>query len=119
MRNKDALGRVGEAIAARMLQDAGMQVIESNWRCARGELDIVAREGPILVFCEVKTRSSVTFGDPSEAVGATKAARLRTLGALWLETHPGGGWAEIRFDVVSVLMRPGTRAQVRHLKGVL
>src|SRR5664279_2411179 len=95
------LGRFGENIAARYLAEHGFELIERNWRCDRGELDIVASETTTLVICEVKTRSSTRFGDPSEAVGRVKAARLRTLGLCWLRDHPGA-WAAIRFDVISV-----------------
>jgi putative endonuclease len=95
-----------------------MTVLERNWRCPAGELDLVLTEGPALVFCEVKTRSGLGYGDPAEAVGAVKAARLRRLGLLWLDEH-GSGWPEIRFDVVSVLRSPRGPAQVRHLRGVL
>jgi putative endonuclease len=113
---KDAIGRYGERVAARCLRDAGFEVIDTNWRCPRGEIDIVAADGRTLVICEVKTRSSVAFGDPAEAVGFVKSARLRRLGTQWLADHPGA-WDEIRFDVVSVLRRPGLPAQVRHLRG--
>jgi putative endonuclease len=116
MHAKDALGKYGERIAARCLRDAGFDVLETNWRCPRGEIDIVAADGRTLVICEVKTRSSVAFGDPAEAVGFVKAARLRTLGVQWMTDHPGG-WDEIRFDVVSVLRRGSGPAQVRHLRG--
>lgn len=116
MKLKDAVGRYGEAVAARCLQDAGYQLIETNWRCARGEIDILARDGSTLVVCEVKTRTSALFGDPAEAVGFVKTQRLRSLAAQWLGEHPGQ-WTAVRFDVVSVL-RPATGpAQVRHLRG--
>jgi putative endonuclease len=113
---KDAIGRYGERIAARCLQDLGIDVIESNWRCARGEIDIVAADAGTLVFCEVKTRSSLAFGDPAEAVGWVKSRRLRSLGLQWMAEHPGA-WDSIRFDVVAVLWRPRAPAQVRHLRG--
>lgn len=115
MHLKDALGRYGEAIAARCLTDTGYSVIEQNWRCARGEIDIVASKDSTLVICEVKTRSSTAFGEPAEAVGAVKSRRLRQLGAQWLAEHPGG-WAAVRFDVVAVLRPPRGPAQVRHLQ---
>ncbi|MEO6702552.1 MAG: YraN family protein [Jatrophihabitantaceae bacterium] len=116
MQLKDAIGRYGEAVAARLLIDAGYRVIETNWRSRRGEIDIIAVTGRTLVICEVKTRSSVAFGEPAEAVGPAKAARLRQLATEWLAANPGT-WDEIRFDVISVL-RPATGpAQVRHLRG--
>jgi putative endonuclease len=118
MRGKDALGRYGERVAARCLTDAGFEIIETNWRHARGELDIVARDGAVLVICEVKTRSSVAYGDPAEAVGTTKSNRLRSLGLQWLAEHPGQ-WEAIRFDVVSVLKRGTAPAQIRHVRGAL
>lgn len=120
MRAKDALGRYGEEVAARHLVDAGLTIVARNWRCADGELDIVARDGDVLVFCEVKTRTSTAFGDPSEAVGGVKAARLRRLALRWLAEQRAGEasfWPELRFDVVSVLRAPRGPARVRHLRG--
>ncbi|MSY98262.1 MAG: YraN family protein, partial [Actinobacteria bacterium] len=68
MLRKDALGQYGEEVAARYLSGLGMKVIERNWRCEFGEIDIVASEGIALVVCEVKTRSSEAFGSPFEAI---------------------------------------------------
>src|SRR5664280_1301356 len=79
MHAKDALGRYGEDVAVRHLLDAGWQVLERNWRCRAGEIDIVARDGGVLVFCEVKTRSSALFGVPAEAVRPAKVRRIRAL----------------------------------------
>jgi putative endonuclease len=118
MRPSSALGQYGERVAARCLTEAGFEIIETNWRCARGELDIVARDGRTLVICEVKTRSSAAYGDPSEAVGRVKSQRLRGLSLQWLADHPGQ-WEAIRFDVVSVLKAGDAPARVRHLRGVL
>jgi len=121
MRAKDAVGQYGERVAARHLVEAGLTILACNWRCPDGELDIVARDGDVLVFCEVKTRSSTTFGDPSEAVIGRKAARLRRLAVYWLTEQRDAGahdfWPEMRFDVVSVLRSPRGAAQVRHLRG--
>lgn len=114
MRAKDALGRYGEEVAAAHLRDAGLRVIDRNWRCADGEIDIVAVDGDALVFCEVKTRSSLRYGAPAEAVVGPKAARLRRLAAQWLAARPEG-WETVRFDVVSVLWQPRGAAQVQHL----
>jgi putative endonuclease len=90
-------------------------VVERNWRCREGELDLIVRRGTTLVFCEVKTRSGRTFGEPFEAVTLRKQARLRRLAARWLrERGPtlGGRPAELRFDVASILGR-----QVEVLEG--
>ena len=79
MRTTSDLGAHGERIAAAYLTDSGLRVLDRNWRCRDGELDIVARDGDALVFCEVKTRRAVGFGHPVEAVGHAKQRRLRTL----------------------------------------
>jgi putative endonuclease len=108
MRVKDVLGRFGEDLAARRLTDAGYEILSRNWRCADGELDIVARDGTTLAFIEVKTRSSVAFGSPAEAVTPVKAARIRRLALRWLMENRDSSaefWPVLRFDVVSVLRR--------------
>ena len=79
MRAKDVLGRRGEDLAADFLQAHGMRIVERNWRCPEGEIDIVALDGDALVIAEVKTRKSLAFGHPFEAVGADKLARLHRL----------------------------------------
>jgi putative endonuclease len=109
------LGAQGERIAAAYLTDAGLRLLDRNWRCREGELDIVAREGDALVFCEVKTRRGVGYGDPVEAVTRTKQRRLRTLAHRWLAAHDEHA-PELRFDVVGVLVRPSRPALVTHLR---
>jgi putative endonuclease len=69
-----------------------------------------------VVFCEVKTRSSIAFGDPAEAVTDAKVRRVRALALQWLTDHPGH-WDEVRFDVISVLFRGQAPAQIRHVRG--
>jgi putative endonuclease len=117
MRAKDAVGAYGERVAERFLLDAGLVVLERNWRCPFGEIDIVAREGDCLVVCEVKTRSSPAFGHPVEAVTAVKAGRLRVLALEWVKTR-GVRPREIRIDVVSVLRSAQGAATVTHLRAV-
>jgi putative endonuclease len=96
------LGRTGEDAVAAWYQAAGYDIVERNWRCREGELDLIVRRGRSYVFCEVKARSSEAFGIPAEAVGRTKQARIRVLAAKWL--HDGEVRAvAIRFDVASVL----------------
>ena len=109
------LGNFGERLAATYLTDAGLRVLDRNWRCREGELDIVARDRDALVFCEVKTRRGVGFGLPVEAVTPTKQRRLRTLAHRWLAAHDEHA-PELRFDVVGVLVRPGRPALVTHLR---
>jgi putative endonuclease len=112
-----ALGRFGEAYAARHLSDQGMVVLDRNWRCDAGEIDLVLRDGRVLVVCEVKTRSSRAFGSPLEGVTAAKAARLRRLAARWLADHPVHP-EEVRIDLVGVLVPAGEAPHVDHLIGV-
>jgi putative endonuclease len=115
------LGSIGEQIAARHVEQLGLEVIERNWRCAdgavRGELDLVCWEGRVLVFCEVKTRRRAVAGTPLVAITAVKAARLRRLAAAYLASsgvHP----AEVRFDALAVSWPPGGgRAEVMHVRG--
>ena len=114
---KDVLGRFGEDTAAAHLERAGLVLLERNWRCSEGEIDIIAVEGQVLVFCEVKTRSTAAFGSPAEAVTPVKLQRLGRLGARWLREHPGS-WDGLRIDVVSVLRTPGGLV-VDHLRSVL
>jgi putative endonuclease len=118
VRAKDALGKWGEELAVDHLEAAGLVVLDRNWRCRDGELDIVAQDGDVLVICEVKTRSSTAFGTPAEAIDWRKAGRLRRLAAMWLvgSSH----WFEsIRFDIVAVLKTPDGGHEVDHLVGVL
>ena len=112
----DRLGAHGERLAAAYLTDAGLRVIDRNWRCREGELDLVARDGDALVFCEVKTRRGTGYGDPVEAVGPRKQARLRVLAQRWLAAHDEHA-PDLRFDVVGVLLRAGAPALVTHLRG--
>ena len=117
-RTNRLLGDYGERLACRYLTDIGFTILERNWRCARGEIDIVAVDGSCLVICEVKTRSSAAFGAPFEAVTPTKARRLRRLAGLWLsqtERRPGH---DVRIDVISILRPEGSRPRLEHLRGV-
>ena len=117
MRVKDAVGRFGEDVAVARLIDAGLVVVDRNWRCPDGELDVVAVEGDTAVFVEVKTRSTDHFGDPALAVDHRKAARIHRLAARWLAEHPEITVAELRFDIVSVVRRTADGMTVNHLRG--
>lgn len=101
-RARQALGAAGEDLAAAWYEARGYRVLDRNWRCREGELDLVLRRGPTVVFCEVKTRTSLAFGSPLEAVTPRKCQRIRRLAAAWLE-QSGGGAADLRFDVAAVL----------------
>jgi len=112
-----ALGKYGEDLAARYLRERGMQILERNWRCAEGEIDVVALDGDCLVVCEVKTRRGTGAGDPLEAVTWEKARRLRRLAAAYLRLRPGAV-PQVRIDVIGVLAERGRRPVVRHVVAV-
>lgn len=116
MRAKDGVGAYGEWVAATHLTSAGLTIIDQNWRCDAGEIDIVAMEGETIVICEVKTRSGLGYGSGLEAVTADKSARLRRLGGRWLAEHRQPG-TDVRFDVVAVHRPHRGAATVEHLKG--
>lgn len=114
---KDVLGRRGEEIAARYLVAAGMTVVDRNWRCPQGEIDLIARDGDELVFVEVKTRSGVAFGHPLESITVAKLARLRRLAAAWCEAHPGDH-NRVRIDALAVIAPVVGEVEVEHLARV-
>lgn len=97
-----AHGAFGEEQVARWYADHGYEVLARNWRTRTGELDLVVATNRVVVFCEVKARSSTGFGSPFEAVTPAKQSRLRRLAGEWLAAHGAGG-RELRFDVAAVL----------------
>jgi putative endonuclease len=96
------LGAQGEEAVAGWYESSGYEVLARNWRCPQGEMDLVLRRGDLIVFCEVKTRSTSAFGAPVEAVTRAKQLRLRRVATRWLEQDSPHG-AQLRFDVASVL----------------
>lgn len=116
MAAKDELGRRGERLAEAHLVARGCTVLDRNWRCAQGEIDLVVRDGDEIVFVEVKTRTSLAFGHPLEAITVAKLARLRRLALAWCDAHPRAGG--IRIDAVAVLAPRRGEATVEHLRGV-
>ncbi len=115
--SRQLLGRYGEDRACDYLQSLGYSIVERNWRCRIGEIDIIARDRDRFVFVEVKTRSANGFGHPFESITESKAARLRRLVAAWCESRQVSG-IKVRLDAVSVLVRSG-RVNIEHLKQVL
>jgi putative endonuclease len=114
---KDALGRHGEDLAAEFLRQSGLRVLDRNWRCGQGEIDIIAVERRVLVACEVKTRSSDRFGTPLESISRLKLNRLRRLAILWVIAH-GVLFDEIRVDAVGVLRTASGEFAIEHVRGV-
>jgi putative endonuclease len=97
-----AFGAAGEERAAAWYVAAGYEIVARNWRCREGELDLVVRRGPELVFVEVKARRSDRFGIPAEAVTVAKQRRLRVLAGRFLQ-ETGARAGSLRFDVVAIL----------------
>ncbi|MFG2672473.1 MULTISPECIES: YraN family protein [unclassified Streptomyces] len=118
MNARGALGRYGEDLAARLLTEAGMSVLERNWRCRTGEIDIVALDGDALVICEVKTRRAGGFEHPMAAVTPAKADRLRRLAELWLDRHGGSPPGGVRIDLVGVVLPRRGAPRAEHARGV-
>ncbi|AXE23200.1 YraN family protein [Streptomyces globosus] len=115
---RQAMGRYGEELAARRLAEAGMTVIERNWRCRAGEIDILARDGDALVVCEVKTRREGPYEHPMAAVRPGKAERLRRLAGRWLADHGGPPPGGVRIDLVGVVLPRRGAPVVEHVRGV-
>jgi putative endonuclease len=115
--SRQALGAYGEDVAARHLTEAGMVLLDRNWRCPEGEIDLVLRDGPVLVVCEVKTRTSYLCGTPHEAITEAKLDRLRRLGQAWMREH-GVRADETRVDLVAVLRPPKGPADVDLVRGI-
>lgn len=117
MAKKDELGRKGEDLAVQYLQGRGFDVIDRNWRCDQGEIDVIARQDDAVVFVEVKTRSSTAYGHPFEAITLSKMARMRRLAAAWCaQAQPRP--ANIRIDAIAIIAPRNAQAQIEHLQGV-
>lgn len=108
--NRRTVGNAGEAAACGALKNAGLTILERNWRRPTGEIDIIARDRRTIVFVEVKTRSSLKFGRPSEAVGKAKQMHILRTAMLYM-AEKGLEDAPVRFDIVEVL--PDS---IRHLR---
>jgi putative endonuclease len=116
LEQRRALGAAGEARAAAHLIGRGYRILGRNVRANRVEIDLVAQRGGLVVFVEVKTRSSRALGPPEAAVDARKQARLVRGAAAWLRAHPARA-RRVRFDVIAVERDPRSHWQVRHIEG--
>ena len=118
MGNLQKTGALGEHYVAQYIERSGGTIVDHNWRIKEGEVDIVAKENQLLVFVEVKTRSSIAFGNPLEAITASKALRLQRLALAWMSVH--GLWGnEYRIDCAGVLLGKGQAVEIDYRKGVL
>ncbi|TPW75436.1 YraN family protein [Schumannella soli] len=117
MAAKDELGRRGERIAEQHLIRSGIRVVDRNWRCPIGEIDLIARDGDDVVFVEVKTRRGVGYGHPLEAITPVKLARLRRLAGAWCAAHPEVR-GSVRIDAIGIVAARDAAPVVEHLQGV-
>lgn len=115
---RQSIGAFGEDLAVRYLVQSGWRILDRNWRCPAGEIDVVAEDGGDLVVCEIKTRRGLSLGDPVEAVTPVKHRRLRHLARAWLEAHPDRRSGHVRIDVVGVILWPDG-GQFHHLREVV
>ena len=107
---KRELGRFGEERAARYLRLRGYRIMETNYSCRLGEIDLIARRGRYIVFVEVKLRKSADFAAAREFVTAAKQQRIRSTAALWLSQHESE--LQPRFDVVEIYAPEGEKGRV-------
>lgn len=115
--SRPQIGRLGEDIAAAHLADLGWHLLERNYRVARGEIDIIALDGPTLVFVEVKTRRSILAGVPQAAVDPQKLRRLRLLAGHYLMEH-SPPHRDLRIDVLAVMVADGAPPEIEHVTAV-
>jgi putative endonuclease len=111
------LGDAGETAVARWYEQRGYRVVDRNWRCRDGELDVIAARDGEVVFCEVKTRRSTAYGAPVEAVTVAKQRKLRTHALRWLADHPEGTPRDLRFDVASVMAPRDAPLEIEIIEG--
>lgn len=117
--NRARIGALGEELAVEYLRSRGLQILARNWRCRYGELDVIAADAQagVLVFVEVKTRTTDRFGGVAQAVTPQKVRRLRRLAGLWLAAQHGS-WAQVRIDVVGVRIGNAATPEITHVQGV-
>lgn len=112
-KNNKEVGRLGEDIAVRFLEEKGFTILDRNYNFEHAELDIVAYQGRFIVFVEVKTRSSKNYGEPEEAIDENKRKQLLHVAEAWIFERKMEG-APARFDVISVLYPDSPKEEIRH-----
>lgn len=114
------VGQAGENAAVAHLVGRGWRIVERNWRCSIGEVDVIAvtpGPDPVLVFCEVKCRTGLGYGDPLEAITVAKVAKLRRLALTWLGEQPRRV-PSFRIDAIGVLLARDRAPVIRHVEGI-
>lgn len=109
------LGEKGEKAAQMFLSDRGMEILETNWKCSYGEVDIIARDENAIVFCEVKTRRTTSAGIPEEAITQKKREKYIRMARLYLSRNDVAH-QELRFDVIGIYALNDTQALLRYAR---
>lgn len=115
--HNQSVGALGERMAAEYLEHASIHVVDRNWRCTTGELDLVAIDHGTLVAIEVKTRYSGAYGSPLEAITHAKTRRLRRLLHEWRETHAAAP-TSMRIDAIGITLSADAPPHIDHLRGI-
>lgn len=119
MNSRRSLGDFGERLAAAHLEAKGYRIVARNYRCAEGEMDLVARRGDLLAFVEVRTRRGGDLGGPAESITAAKAARLAAIARAYCQEHPEAP-PQRRIDLVGVeLSADGRLERVEHIENAV
>ncbi|MFC0266263.1 YraN family protein [Alloscardovia macacae] len=125
LRPSSTLGRFGENYACEYLTALGWSVLDRNWYCRFGEIDIVAlcpetgeMKVPVLVFIEVKTRTSRAYGDPLDAITPTKCVHLRKAAVSWMAQHHAQTPRLVRFDAIGIIVTRGTVTELTHVRRI-
>ena len=109
-------GRRGEELAALYLSRLGFEIVERNYRCRWGEIDIICRRGNLMVFVEVRSKSTERFGTPEETINRTKVSRIRRTAMEYLREKAAGRPFNMRFDLIAITFQKG-QGNIKHIKG--
>ncbi len=114
------VGQTGEEVARTYLEEQGYEILETNYRCPLGEIDIVARDRGTVVLVEVRTRTGFSFGTPEESITVEKARRLKRL-ALYYQKAVSGCDLPCRLDLIAVMLSKKNHAleKINHIRGIL
>ena len=115
--NKTLIGKIGEMLAETYLTGRGCRVVERNYRCAFGEIDLIVRDRGVLAFVEVRTKASEAFGHPLESVDWVKQRKVRVVAGHYLSERGSGFCEGFRFDVVGILFKEGEDPSIQWVAG--
>ena len=113
--NRKILGNKAESIACELLKKKGLRVIERNFRCRAGEIDIIAKDDSYIVIIEVRSTANYSFHDPLDSFTRSKIKRLKNLALIWLNYRDKQG-AFIRFDIVTVVFNTMNNIKIKYIK---